>query len=201
MKFLPLFLFLFALHNSIQAQDSWELKKEKEGIKVYTRNSLNSSFKDIRVEADLQGTIGAIRALLVDFEKYPRWAYATKNSEMVMQINRNQFIYYLEVSAPWPVTNRYLYANISVVHDSLRHNLKVISESINDYQPSVEKLVRVARSKGVWNVTTLSDKMIHIEYLLEADPGGSVPAWVLNLFATKAPMATFEELKNILAQK
>jgi hypothetical protein len=51
-------------------------------------------------------------------------------------------------------------------------------------------------SRGIWNVTTISSKIIHLEYILAVNPGGSVPAWILNIFATRGPMETFERLKE-----
>jgi hypothetical protein len=42
--------------------------------------------------------------------------------------------------------------------------------------------------------------LVNVEYTLFADPGGSVPAWLINLFITKGPMESFKKLKEHLAQ-
>jgi hypothetical protein len=39
---------------------------------------------------------------------------------------------------------------------------------------------------------------MHLQYILQLDPGGSIPGWILNMFATKGPMETFEHLKKKL---
>jgi hypothetical protein len=65
--------------------------------------------------------------------------------------------------------------------------------------PVPKDLVKVTYSKGEWNVTTISKKSIHVNYTLELNPGGTLPAWVLNLFSTKGPLETFENIKRKMA--
>ena len=77
--------------------------------------------------------------------------------------------------------------------------MNIISVSNKNYGPPVKDLVRIPYSKGAWYVTTVSNKIIHLNYVLEVDPGGSVPAWILNLFSTKGPLETFKNLKNKMA--
>ena len=51
-----------------------------------------------------------------------------------------------------------------------------------------------------WKLFAISAKLIRIEYTIQVDPGGSIPAWVLNLFSTKGPFETFSKLKEMLRQ-
>jgi hypothetical protein len=37
---------------------------------------------------------------------------------------------------------------------------------------------------------------IKVEYTLHTDPAGSLPAWMVNMFATEGPMKVFENLKQ-----
>jgi hypothetical protein len=185
--------------SSLSAQNIWILKKDKEGIKISTRQSGRSGFNDIKVEMDLPGNIGQLAAILSDVDKYSLWSYSTKKSVLIKKVAVNKFIYYSEISAPWPVTNRDLYAVLEINTDSAFHLLKVISISDKNYGPPRNDFVRIPYSKGVWDVTTVSNNAIHLNYVLEADPGGSVPAWILNLFSTKGPLETFKNLKTKMA--
>jgi hypothetical protein len=73
--------------------------------------------------------------------------------------------------------------------------MQVVSSSTSYDAPVPKDLVKVPYSKGSWSVTQLSKKTIHVDYILELDPGGSLPAWVVNLFASKGPLETFENIK------
>jgi hypothetical protein len=195
---LQLLLLLFAA--SAFAQDEWVEKKDKDGIKIYSRHSDHSKFNDLKIEMDLKGNVSQLSAILLDVEKYPEWAYATKTCVLVKKISNNELIYYSEIGVPWPATNRDFYAHCTAVLDSASRSLKVTSTGLKNYQPEKKDLVRIPASKGVWNITTVSDKIIHLQYFLEVNPGGSVPAWILNIFSTKGPLETFHNLKLKMEQ-
>jgi len=49
-----------------------------------------------------------------------------------------------------------------------------------------------------WYVTMPTTKTISIVYTFEADPGGNLPAWLVNSFADKAPYESFKKLSQRL---
>jgi hypothetical protein len=194
-----LFVFVPFL-SSTHELGKWEQVKDKDGIKMFTRHSETSKFNDIRIETELVGNLSQIASILIDVEKYPDWAYATKSCALIKKISDNEVIYYSEFSTPWPVSNRDLYAHCKITLDSVSHSLKVISVGMKDYQVENKNLVRIPFSNGSWDITATSDKTMHLEYVLELNPGGSVPAWVMNMFASKGPMETFLNLKLKMQQ-
>jgi hypothetical protein len=196
MKTVLFCLMFLSFGLSLSAQEKWVFKKEKDGIKIYSRVSHNSRFDDLKIEIDLTGTIAQLAGILLDVEKYTQWAYGTKISRIIKRISNTELIYYSEIGVPWPASNRDFYANFKVMVDSGSHSMKVISSGMKNYQPEKNNLVRIPMSKGIWYANTISDKKIHLQYILELDPGGTVPGWVLNIFATKGPMQTFENLKK-----
>ncbi len=189
-------LLLLFIHRSAHAQNAWVLQKDKEGIRISSRHAANSSFNDVRVEMDLPGTLDQLAAILLNIPAYTEWAYATKKSILIKVLAPGKLIYYSEISVPWPATNRCFYASFEMKRDTQYGTLQLISASIPDYKPVPKDLVQLPFSKGTWKVKTISAKSIHIDYTLELDPGGSLPAWILNLFTTKGPWETFENIKR-----
>jgi hypothetical protein len=161
-----LYFCLLSLPTFLPASDKneWTLKREKDGIDIYSRPSDYSKFNDIRVDMDLTGTIEQLAAVLRDVNNYTNWVYATRSSTLVI--------------------------------NPANQSMNVVSVGMKDYQPEKKDLVRVPVSKGYWTVTTQSDRKIHLQYILQIDPGGSIPAWILNSFVTKAPIETFSKLKK-----
>lgn len=193
-----LFICLLSLPSFLPASDrnQWTLRREKDGINVYSRPSDYSKFNDIRVDMDLPGTIEQLAAILRDVNNYPDWVYATRISKLMRKVNENELIYYAEVGTPWPAANRDYYADIKISFNPANRSMNVVSVSMKDFQPAKKDLVRIPMSRGSWTVTTQQDTKIHLQYIVEVDPGGAVPAWILNSFATKAPMETFSALKK-----
>jgi hypothetical protein len=196
MKLLNIVFGLLFFSTSALCQHEWTLDKEKDGIKLSSRKSATSSFNDIHVELDVPGSLEQLAAILMDIPKYTSWAYATKKATLIRTLAPGKVIYFSEYEVPWPATNRYFYANFELKMDTATHTLHVTSTNIPGYKPEITDLVPVPYSKGVWNVKKIGPKAIHIDYVLELNPGGSLPAWVINLFTTKGPMMTFENIKQ-----
>jgi hypothetical protein len=196
LKILPLCILFLGFSGNIYSQESWTLQKEKDGIKISSRHSATSAFNDIRVELDLPGNVDQLARILLDIKKYKEWSYATKVSELIKQLGPGRLIYYTEIEVPWPATNRYFYANFELKQDTAKQSLRLIAVNLPDYGPAPKDLMKVTFSRGTWNVTTISGKSIHVDYTLELNPGGTLPAWVLNLFSTKGPMESFENIKK-----
>ncbi|HET7000854.1 MAG TPA: hypothetical protein VFI33_06085 [Puia sp.] len=189
-------LLLLLFGSSLVAQNEWATQKEKDGIKISSRHSPTSPFNDIRVELDLTGNIDQLEAILVDVSRYKEWSYATKVSRLVKSMGPEKFIYYTEIEVPWPATNRFFYANFELKKKLAERSIHVTAENILNYQPIPKDLVQVPLTRGTWNITTVTNKSIHVDYILEMNPGGSLPVWVLNLFSTKGPMESFENIKK-----
>ncbi|PWT70754.1 MAG: hypothetical protein C5B59_20340 [Bacteroidetes bacterium] len=196
MKVKLLFLICMIAGFSLTAQTNWILKKQKDGISVYSRPSETSSFDDLKVEVDLKGTLEQLASILLNIPNYTQWAYGTKISKVVKRTNENELIYYCEIEVPWPASNRDLYADLKVTRDSSGNSLQVVAVAKKDYLPVKDGLVRVPKSTGKWIATKVTPRTVHLVYTLELDPGGSVPAFVTNLFMTKGPLETFENLKK-----
>ncbi len=192
------FICLLYLPTFVPASDKndWTLKREKDGINIYSRPSDYSKVNDIRVDMDLTGTVEQLAAVLRDVNGYSGWVYSTRTATMIKKVGENEFIYYAEVGTPWPATNRDYYADLKITLNPANHSMNVVSVGMKDYQPEKKDFVRVPMSRGSWTVTTQSARKIHLQYILQIDPGGSIPAWILNSFVAKAPLETFSSLKK-----
>jgi hypothetical protein len=177
-------------------KNDWTLRREKDGIDIYSRPSDCSKINDIRVDMDLTGTVEQLAAILRDINGYTDWVYATRTARMIRKVSDNEVIYYAEVGTPWPAANRDYYADLKIALNSANHSMNVTSVGMKDFQPEKKDFVRVPMSRGSWNVTTQSTRKIHLQYILQIDPGGSIPAWILNSFVAKAPLETFSNLKK-----
>jgi hypothetical protein len=193
---LPGLFLMMAFTFASKAQNDWTIQKVKDGIKISSRHSSTSTFNDVRVELDLAGNIEQLEDILLDVNKYKEWSYATKISRLIKQLGPGKLIYYTEIEVPWPATNRFFYANFEIKKNPDAKSMRVVAVNLPGYEPIPKDLVQVPLTRGIWNIVTISKKSIHVDYTLELNPGGSLPGWVLNLFATKGPMESFENIKQ-----
>jgi hypothetical protein len=182
----------------VTAQAAWVLKKDKDAIRIYTRDVDESAFKSVKVTCTIPGTLSQLTALLLDVSAHERWVYNTKRSYLVKQLNPNQQVYFSEIDLPWPLANREVVVFMNIVQDPVTKVLHVnIDNAVNDI-PVKDGTVRVPASSVKWNVTVLPGKRLNIEYYGQVDPGGSVPGWIANPFTTKGPFETFRRLRQVI---
>ena len=197
-KIIFFFLFSTLTAATTYSQYNWKLDKDKDGIKVYESEIKNSNFKSIKVECVLQGTYDKLMAILNDVSRHKDWVYNSKGSNILKRNSPYEFYYYTETRIPWPMSNRDAVIHLTMIRDSLNRFLKITATGVPDFIPEKSGKVRVPRSSINWFVTMPSSTSLSIVYTFEADPGGSMPAWLVNMFADKGPYESFKKLSAIL---
>ena len=183
----------------VSGQDEWELKKDEDGIKVFTACTPNSNFKSIKVECTVKATPSQLVAFLMDIQAQHDWVYNNKSTQLVKKIGSNEMIFYSEVSVPWPCTNRDYISHITIKQPTPQL-VTIDAHAEPDLLPVKEGKVRVMTSKAHWDVTSLSKDLLKIVYTVQFDPAGSVPAWLTNMFVTKGPLQTFQKLRECVSR-
>lgn len=191
-------LLLLASVVRAQAQKDWTLKLDKENIKVYTKTQENSNLKAIKVSCELNTTLSKLTAVVMDANAGTEWVYSTKSSTLLKQISPSELIYHSEVSLPWPFSNRDFVAHLIAKQDPATKVVTIDGPVEPHYIAKNKGVVRVEKSFGRWVITPRGTNLVHLDYTLQTDPGGSIPAWLVNMFVTKGPFETFKKLKDQL---
>jgi ribosome-associated toxin RatA of RatAB toxin-antitoxin module len=187
---------LFGLKlNPALAQNDWTLKTEKEGIKIYTSQVPDSKIKAIKVEANFNASASQMVALLMDVKTSPDWVYHVKSAILVRQVSPSELYYYSEVNLPWPATNRDFVAHLTVTQNPDTKVVTIDAPAVTGFVPLKEGVVRVSDSKGKWIITPLGPDQIKVEYTIHVDPAGSLPSWMVNMFATEGPLKIFRNMR------
>jgi len=193
-------LFLFSCYP-VWSQHDCVLRKDRDSIKVYTCPSEHLKFKSIKASFTVHARLSQLVALVLDVNNYCDWQYQTIRSRLLKKINEREVIYYTEIAAPWPISNRDMIVDLQLSQDTKTKILTIIVKSVPRWAPEKDHLIRVQMSEGVWNVVPLSSSLLKVEYSILIDPGGSVPAWMVNMVSAQAPYDSFRTLKSIIHRK
>jgi hypothetical protein len=186
---------IIGLSKTLDAQADCKLRKDENGIKVYTCNNDTSKFKSIKVECELHCSIEKLEHFLLDFENYIHWQFNTSESKVIKKISDSEFIYYTKIEAPWPVSDRDMVVRLrSKRSDS---ELSISANSERGLLAESKDLVRVPVSRSQWRVKEKSKDLLEINYSIQIDPGGNVPAWLVNWVCANAPLQSFQALKRL----
>lgn len=198
LHFPTVFLLLFATH--LWAQPAWTLKRNQNGVLIYSRPLKDSKFNELRAVFDLQGTFEQLNSILNDVSNYKTWVYGTVASSLIQRKSATEIIYYSQVSAPWPISNRDFYSDTRIWVDSAAHQMRLSSRNIDSFPHSKDHFIRMPFLKAEWIITAPSPNNLHVEYTLSWNPGGDVPAFMANSFSTSGPLQSFTELKRKMSR-
>lgn len=194
---IPASIFLLFIHIPLHAQE-WTLRKNEDSIQVYTAFSENSKFKKIRADFTLRAGRKELFEKLLNADKYVDWQYKTLQSRVLQRISASEIIYYNEVDAPWPVSNRDLVIRLKIEETPHNPEFRILTWSEPGIVAVKDGVIRVPASRGEWKITELREGKLKIRFEMQIDPGGDVPAWLVNLTSALAPYQTFLNLKKML---
>jgi len=175
--------------------EDWVLKKDKDGIRVFTRKTPNSKFDELKVESEMEGRLSAIAAVLLDINNHCKWAYKTIKSHVIKSSDSTDIFFYTEIECPWPFENRDVVVHMNLMQNVGNKMMTVVAQSVNGYMPEKDNKVRMKYSRVTWMITPV-DGHLKINYTVQVDPGGAIPAWLLNTFASKGPFESFIQLRK-----
>ncbi len=178
----------------------WNLVKKDNNIKVYTRKQEHSKLKEIKMSIEYKMDINTFIEVLNDANRYTRWVYKCTESKILNQNNEDDFHYYVTSDLPFPASDRDL-----VVHcrqwkddDGVYYSRSVAEPNLI---PSKKGYVRIQKYESNWVITPKSDGTIHVDYHSISDPGGSIPAWIVNLAVTTGPLKTMKKLEKVVRKQ
>ena len=187
--------FLIVIYKG-HAQE-WELKKDKKGVKVYTRESASSKIKEYKAVMLVKTSLDTALKILTDGDNLWKWNHRTPESKTVKIISDNEFVFWMNNNLPWPLKNRYHLSRIKVLRKENDTIIINISPETIYTIPEAENSIRIENFKGYWSLIPQGD-YVEITQQLYGDPGGNIPTWVINTVLASAPYNSFLNLKELL---
>ncbi len=194
-------LHFFSYYFSQEKKDDWYLKKSEKGIEVYTRKPENSDFKEIKSVVYIKTSLNSIVSLISDWESYPKWVYRCDKSITLKKINEAEFMHYQTIMVPWPAEDRDFVVNVTLAQNEETKIVTIKSICNSNYIPPVKSHIRITELNASWTLVPLKDGVIEVTYQLLVNPGGSVPAWLVNIAAVDGPYETMINFKSSVMKK
>ena len=179
------------------AQNDWELLNDEDGIKVWRRDVENSPIVALKGEAVIDAPIAKVANVLDDTSRKPEWVCNGVEAKNVRIISPTERIEYNHTTAPWPVSDRDFVFHAQVKADRKAKTLVFELKSVVDPAMPVDesKAVRGELLDSSYTLTQLDAKHTRLVVEIQADPKGSVPKWVVNLFQKSWPRKTIEGIR------
>ncbi|MCP4251851.1 MAG: hypothetical protein GY775_00325 [Candidatus Scalindua sp.] len=209
MMFCKLSLLVFLLvavsaYNPLAAEEEeWHLAYKTNGIDVYRRVTGSSKFLEFKATGNLRGVMSEYVSAILDTDKHPDWAPRCLEARNIEKINDQEFIIYVVYAGVWPTADRDYAARMSIVSEPDRPTVCIHVERVElpgALSVATER-IHIPYLKSCWIFEQISQDFTRVELRAHVDPGGWIPAWLVNLGYSKVPYQFLLNLESQVAKR
>jgi len=173
------------------SQNNWNLKKDSDQIKIYTRDASHSNLKEFKAVTVINTPLKTILKELLEAPDYYKGC-EPNISYYVKALSNDQHVFYAHKDLPWPIKDRDIVTLLTVdrIDDT---TTKLTLESLPNGLPLKDKTIRVKKLMGHWLLEEMDSKTMVTQQLF-LDPEGSLPPFLVNSLLIKGPYKTFKDL-------
>jgi len=189
---------VFASHTMAEVTP-WELEAhdEDKDIKVFTRSVGDSPLKEFKGVTHIKADVSDFVALLKDPDVATSWMHNVIQFDVMESPSDTVNVVYTVNKTPWPVTDRDAYIRSVMTADENGAVTSALT-AVPAYKEANEDFIRMPELKGAWVFTPKEEGMVEVVYQVHANPGGSLPTWLVNAIVVETPMETLTNLHDII---
>lgn len=188
---------IFAFTPVKAEEEEWRFVYEADGITVHKRIKEDTIFLEFKSAGVLHGEISDYLSVILDTEIMPDWAPQCIEAQNVKCINDRETIIYVVCNGVWPVADRDYVAKRTIISDSYKSIVRVNINLIeNPDAPDIKRRVHIPYLQCCWTLKRISPLLTHVELRACVDPGGWIPAWLVNWGYRWIPYRYLKDLES-----
>ncbi len=174
-----------------------KLAIDKKGIKVWTFQTVNNPAFSYRATTTVDASISSVAALILDTGYLSKWVpYVSEVNVLDRDDHAGTFSIRMQMDFPFPLQDRDVVVKGKISQSS--DGVVTIKNQIgtDPRVPVRPKIVRISRYEGEWVLKPLAANKVEVTTVGYADPGGSVPLSVANMFVEQQPYEMMLKMKD-----
>ena len=184
---------------SVSFAQDWILSKDGKDLQTYYRASDKSDIKELKIVTTIAAPAITVFELLNEIDLYDDWVYRTTEARLVETYSNKSLQYYAVVDFPWPFDDRemYILSDYKISEDKKyikTNSIAIPREDLKDR----EDHVRIIDMELGWTLKENDEGITEVVYVLRSDPGGAIPAWMVNLALEAGPTNTINGLRALV---
>lgn len=196
-----LILFIFTSNHSFsqsKKKEEWRLRKNENGIRVYTRRPEGAAVDELRVISVMHASLSSIVAVMMDVNHYSDWIYACAQSTILQQTSTTEQYQYQVIDVPTPFTDRDAVIHFKVWQDPKTKIVYTKSEAAPAFIAEKKEMVRVQLFNASYQLIPQGNGDVKVIYSLRTDPGGYVPDWLVNWTIVTGPYQSTLKMQDMV---
>jgi hypothetical protein len=178
--------------------DGWESVSNDDGIEVWQRPVEGTSLVEFRGKAVLEVGVKTILAVLHDDKRKTEWMQNCVENRIVRAWEVGRRRVYNRIGSEWPfIDDRDVVVETKLEWWADERRILIQAWNVSDdLQPEVDGVVRMPKIVLAWELVVLDAGKTQVTYQVQADPGGSIPKWLVNLASKAIPHHTLANLRT-----
>ena len=178
----------------------WKLKKNINGVKIYTSHCYNSGIKRFKATINLTTNLNELVGIIYNYENYPKWIQGCKSARMIKEKDENFKIGYIEISVPWPFNNLDAVFNFQ---ETVKTEKLFQAVVISKPDEILEKpgVIRLQNITGSFVFKEMSQNYIKVSCQFFIEPKGNISDWIINMFIVKRLYKTLSNIEKLVINK
>ena len=165
----------------------WQIEgqKDENGQRwtSYSRKVEGSKFKEFKIVGEMSITPAlAVKALRARTEDSTTYLDEDEGFIEVLSNSKEEALVYSVYNMPFPFKDRAMCERFVFSHDKESGTHKISWKEDWEHAPKRnDNAIKMPVARGSWEFIPINENLTKATYIVHADPGGSIPAWLVNL--------------------
>lgn len=190
-----------AMADSQSTYPAWEQVKERDGITVYQREVPGLNIKEVRAIGEVVASMNDLFEIITDLEFYEKINKIVSAAGHVHQRKPDRNYYFIVLDIPWPITDRSAIYSRKITVSKDKQNITITdrADSELDIVPAMKGTIRMVQSMQEWKLEKMSDCSTKVSLTSLTEPGGPIPASLVNTMSIKEPLQSIVNLRELMS--
>jgi len=178
----------------------WEKMGSSDGIDYFKKEIAGDPVVAMRGEGVVDAPIARVASVVFDDDRAHEWVDSLAGSKLLKMYGDREFLEYTHIGTPFVLKDRDFLTRGTIESDLKEKIITMRIYSVEDPLMPPGKYVR-GELQGYWKLrATDSGAKTYVIAEMHADPKGSVPKWIVNLFQKGWAKDTIESLRKQVAK-
>lgn len=184
------------------AEIPWSEVSHGRGIMTFRKDIPSSPIVAFKGEGTIDAPVAKVVGLMSDLDRRKDWVANLAEARLVRSKSKIDRVEYMRTSAPL-VKDRDFVIHTTLSSEPTTKTLIIAMESIEDAEaPITSRSVRGTMVTSRYALrSTENGTKTHLTVEIMADPNGSIPKFVVNLFQKGWPRQTIESIRELVASR
>ena len=176
---------------------SWTPLFDEEGIEVSMYLPEDRDLPIFRAKGVFAENFYDILAVLDDVPRHTEWMVRMSESREVEKSHDFDRVLYNRFDVPWPVSDRDSVMQVTADLDQKAQVVDVVfTRVVHKSTPELEGVLRIPKMESLAQLRFLEEKKTQVTYVLDIDPGGRIPNWLVKWIIKRIPLKLLRNLKD-----